>query len=302
MSHAGNQRVTRLVSAGVPITDAFQAVVEEIIDNGPANFDTLNKRVQSAMFLKEKRILSAGWRTWDDFTRDILDQISGADDESVPTLANVQGKWSAIEFTRGVTYTAIPKAGITYTVWDEETRLKRDTDARKQMDIRRLRGEVQQLIDRYDWDESDRTQLKRNVGSLSSMEKRLGNGTPAPQDDDEPEVQRRVRVPQPKPEIVRGEAEWQRLTGCNMRYPVKELTIELATMMSSDREITLAKMAELVNNRIRHIELHLDQPLGTVTSGTVLQALQGKNGAGGLIGDGVLERLEGVKPTTFRRL
>ena len=83
---------------------------------------------------------------------------------------------------------------------------------------------------------------------------------------------------------------------------MKEITGELATMMSVGKEITLTKMTELVNNRIRHIELHLDKPLGIVTSGTVLQALQGKNGAQGLVGDGVLERLEGVRPTSFRRL
>ena len=301
MSHAGNQRVTRLVSAGVPITDAFQAVVEEIIDNGPTDFDTLNKRVQAAMFLKEKRILSAGWRTWDDFTRDILDQITGSDEEAVPTLEKIQGLWTAPQFTRGVSYIAIPKAGVTYTVWDEATRLKRDMDTRMQMDVKRLRGEVQQLLDRYEWDASDRTQLLGNVTRFKNIERRLGGDTLVVEKDDDDEEPRR-RVPQPKPEVVRGEAEWQRLTGCEMRYPVKEITGELATMMSVGKEITLTKMTELVNNRIRHIELHLDKPLGIVTSGTVLQALQGKNGAQGLVGDGVLQRLEGVRPTAFRRL
>jgi hypothetical protein len=301
MSHAGSQRATRLVSAGVPITDAFQAVVEEIIDNGPADFDTLNKRVQVAMFLKEKRILSAGWRTWDDFTRDILDQISGVDEEAVPTLSFIQDKWSVIEFTKGKAYLAIPRANVTYTVWDEETRLKRDTDARKQMDVRRLKGDVQQLLDRYDWDEPDRVQLKRNITSLSNMERRLGGVFTDVEDDDDEPV-RRVRSPQPKPEVVRGEAEWQRLTGCKMRYPVKELTGELTRMMAPGAEVTLTKMTEVVNNRIRHIELHLSEPLGIVTSGTVLQALQGKNGEQGLVGEGVVERLEGVRPTTFRRL
>lgn len=298
MSHAGNQRVTRLVSAGVPITDAFQAVVEEIIDNGPADFDTLNKRVQAAMFLKEKRILSAGWRTWDDFTRDILDQITGSDEEAVPTLEKIQGLWTAPQFTRGVSYIAIPKAGVTYTVWDETTRLKRDTEARMRMDVKRLRGDVQQLLDRYDWDANDRTQLLGNVTRFKNIERRLGG---APVAEDEPQ-ERLTRVAQPKPDVVRGEPEWQRLTGCQMRYPVKEITIELATMMAVGREITLAKMAELVNNRIKHIELHLDEQLGTVTSGTVLQALTGKDGHGGLVGEGVVERLEGVRPTTFRRL
>jgi hypothetical protein len=187
MSHAGSQRATRLVSAGVPITDAFQAVVEEIIDNGPADFDTLNKRVQTAMFLKEKRILSAGWRTWEDFTHDILDQISGVDSEAVPTLVEIQGKWSAIEFTKGVAYQAIPRANVTYMVWDEATRLRRDTDARKQMDVKRLKGEVQQLLDRYDWDESDRTQLKRNISSLGNMERRLNGFAPVGEDDEVPE-------------------------------------------------------------------------------------------------------------------
>jgi hypothetical protein len=302
MSHAGSQRATRLVSAGVPITDAFQAVVEEIIDNGPADFDTLNKRVQTAMFLKEKRILSAGWRTWDDFTRDILDQISGVDEEAVPTLSFIQGRWSLIEFTKGKAYMAIPRANIMYTVWDEETRLKRDADARMQMDVKRLRGDVQQLVDRYDWPEADRTQLKRNITSLHNIERRLGGVFTVPDEDDDDEPVRRTRVSQPKPEVVRGEAEWQRLTGCKMRYPVKELTGELAEQMAPGAEITLTKMTEIVNNRIRHIELHLSEPLGIVTSGTVLQALQGKNGEQGLVGDGVVERLEGVRPTTFRRL
>jgi hypothetical protein len=299
-----SQRLVRLVGVGVPITDAFQAVVEEIIDNGPANFDTLNKRVQSAMYLKEKRILSAGWRTWPDFTRDILDQISGVDSDAVPTLQETQGKWAAIEFTRGVAYTAIPnenpKARVTYTVWDEETRLKRDTDARMQMDVRRVKGEVQAIIDRYSAGDVIDSHLKNVVGRLTSVDKVLSGTLPDTEDDEPP--RRVVRVPQPKPDVVRGEAEWQRLTGCQMRYPVKDVTIELATMMSRGSEITLPKMAQLVNNRINHIELHLPEPLGKITSGTVLQALQGKDGHGGLVGDKVIERLEGTRPTTFRRL
>ena len=142
-----SQRLVRLVGAGVPITDAFQAVVEEIIDNGPADFETLNKRVQNAMYLKEKRILSAGWRTWQDFTRDIVDQISGVDADAVPTLVQVQGKWTALEFTRGVPYIAIPQAKITYTVWDEETRLARDLDARDEMTTVRLHSDVQRQLE-----------------------------------------------------------------------------------------------------------------------------------------------------------
>jgi hypothetical protein len=295
-----SQRLVRLVGVGVPLTDAFQAVVEEIIDNGPADFGTLNKRVQSAMYLKEKRILSAGWRTWSDFTRDILDQISGVDEDAVPTLAQVQGKWSAIEFTRGVAYVAIPQAGITYTVWDEETRLKRDADARMQMDVRRVKGEVQAIIDRYSTGDVIDSHLKNVVGRLTSVDKVLSGALPESEDEEPP--RRVVRVPQPKPDVVRGEAEWQRLTGCEMRYPVKDVTIELAKMMNPGAEITLPKMAQLVNNRINHIELHLPEPLGKITSGTVLQALQGKDGHGGLVGEKVIERLEGTRPTTFRRL
>jgi hypothetical protein len=142
-----SQRVLRLTGVGVPITDAFQAVVEEIIDNGPADFDTLSKRIQSAMYLKEKKILSAGWRTWDDFARDIIDQISGVDSDAVPTLMKIQGKWTAIEFTKGVSYAAIPKADISYTVWDEETRHERDIDARDEMETVRLYADVQRHLE-----------------------------------------------------------------------------------------------------------------------------------------------------------
>jgi hypothetical protein len=182
-----SQRVLRLVGAGVPLTDAFQAVVEEIIDNGPADFDTLTKRVQAAMYLKENRILSAGWRTWEDFTRDIVDQISGVDDDAVPTLMHIQGKWSAIEFTRGVPYKAIPKANVTYTVWDEETRHKRDLDARMQMDYRRVQQEIQALLDRYpDADEDEiRIRTKRAITSFANIVKFLNGATVADTDDDD---------------------------------------------------------------------------------------------------------------------
>jgi hypothetical protein len=146
-----SQRVLRLTGVGVPITDAFRAVVEEIIDNGPADFDTLNKRVQSAMYLKEKRILSGAWRTWEDFTRDIVAQISGGtpgDNASAKrTLMLIADKYSAIEFTRGAEYVAIDQPRITYTVWDEETRHERDLDARDEMETVRLHSDVQRHLE-----------------------------------------------------------------------------------------------------------------------------------------------------------
>lgn len=146
-----SQRVLRLTGVGVSLTDAFQAVVEEVVDNGPADLDTLSKRVQSVMYLKEKKILSGAWREWIDFTRDIVAQISGGtpgDSESAKrTLTLIAGKYSAVEFTYGAEYVAIDTPRITYTVWDEETRHARDLDARDEMEAVRLHADVQRHLE-----------------------------------------------------------------------------------------------------------------------------------------------------------
>lgn len=183
-----SQRVQRLVSAGVPLTDAFRAVMEEIIDNGPADLDTLTKCVEDVLRYKETRILNVAWPTWSDFTQDVVDQISGVDDDAKPTLMLVQGKYSALEFTHGAEYVAIDKPRITYTVWDEETRLKRDLDARMQMDLVRVKGDIQTLYDRYPGAEI-RDQLKRTINEFSSLVRSLNGVTPAPEPEYEQEPQ-----------------------------------------------------------------------------------------------------------------
>jgi hypothetical protein len=171
-----SQRVVRLVSAGVPISDAFQAAVEEIIDNGSADFDGLAKRIEEVMRFKETRLIrEAAWRTWADFAADIVNQLL-----EVGTVIFINDKYYAPEFVRGVEYSAIPNANpkVVYTVWDEVTRLKRDADARKLMAVRRVKSEVAGLLDLFDWEDDECMQLKRSVGSFTNMEKRL-NGPPS---------------------------------------------------------------------------------------------------------------------------
>jgi hypothetical protein len=142
-----SQRVVRLVSAGIPLSSAFQAAVEEIIDSGgSAPFENIQRRVEEVMRFKENRIIrEAGWRTWTDFTKDITEQLL-----DINTLSYINGRYYAPEFVKGAEYSAIPTANpkVMFAVWDEATRTQRDADARDLMDAVRIYADIEKLLDR----------------------------------------------------------------------------------------------------------------------------------------------------------
>lgn len=56
----------------IPLPDAFSAVVNYLVDYGNADMRKLTQLVSDALAYKEERIMAAAWRSWEQFTRDIL--------------------------------------------------------------------------------------------------------------------------------------------------------------------------------------------------------------------------------------
>lgn len=177
-----SQRVFRLVSAGVPLSSAFQAAVEEIIDHGSATFEDILKRVEGVMRFKENRIIrEAGWRTWTDFTLDILEQLL-----EVGTITWVNSRYYAPEFVRGVEYSAIPEANpkVMFVVWDEQTREQRDRDARDLMDAVRIYAEVEKVLERGVINQTALEYFKKAERALFRVKQALRGGTSEPDSDE----------------------------------------------------------------------------------------------------------------------
>lgn len=171
-----SQRVVRLVSAGVPISDAFQAAVEEIIDNGSASFDGLAKRIEEVMRFKETRLIrEAAWRTWADFAADIVNQLL-----EVGTITFINDKYYAPEFVRGTEYAAIPNANpkVVYTVWDEKTRTQRDRDAMDLMDAVRIYADIEKVLDRGVSNDSALEYFKKAERAMLRVKSALRGGGP----------------------------------------------------------------------------------------------------------------------------
>jgi hypothetical protein len=171
-----SQREDRLISVGGLISDAFQAAVEEIIDNGSAGYDALVKRITDAVRFKEARILRAngGWESWDAFSADVINQLIDR-----KAISHISGRYYALEFILGTSYNAIPGPDIMFTVWDEATRLRRDQAAKWLMDVRAAQGVLRVLPDKLA--EADPVMLvwaAELVDISSKMEKHLIGNTP----------------------------------------------------------------------------------------------------------------------------
>jgi hypothetical protein len=128
------QRLLRLTSGGIPLPDAFGAVMTRLIDDGPQNRESLTRILFDTLHYKRKRILST-WDSWEDFSRDVLAQLTDA------RLAGSDGK--ELYFLRpdtemGVRYDVIPEAKIGITLWDEKSRKTRDASSVLRMEVRRL--------------------------------------------------------------------------------------------------------------------------------------------------------------------
>lgn len=177
-----SQRLVRLIGngatgGGLPLPVAFGAVVQELLDNGPADRETLTELVRDALAYKEKRILSAAWRTWEDFTRDILGQLCSAG--VIEQVGNSSFYHLPRWFVPGQRYMVIPVKDIGITVWDKEVRAQRERNAA-------LRLEVRRLLTQYE--RADPTALKY----LADADEALGmTGEAPPFDDDSGEKPRK---------------------------------------------------------------------------------------------------------------
>lgn len=96
----------------IPLPDAFSAVVNYLIDHGSADMRKLTVLVSDALAYKEERIMAAAWRSWEQFTRDILAVL----DTMNLVKENQYAQWELTSgFTQGNTYhlpgTDIPFVG-----------------------------------------------------------------------------------------------------------------------------------------------------------------------------------------------
>jgi hypothetical protein len=135
---------------GLPLPLAFGTVVEHLLDHHSATFDELEKLLAQWLAFKETRILSTAWRTWADFTHDILDQISGVDDDAVPILFERDGHYYVdAGFKSGVEYVAIKQTKTMFTVYNAADRIRRDKEARIRMDLKGGNADLHARLDKY---------------------------------------------------------------------------------------------------------------------------------------------------------
>lgn len=180
---SGGQRMTRLIGdggGGIPLSDAFGAVAEYLLDHGSVRYGELVKLLMDRLALKEERILSSAWRTWEDFTTDILDQMSNVDDDARPVLMNINGLYLlGPGFMPGERYRMFSNLDIGFEVHTKEERERRDRNAQYLMLVRGVLAEhdrLRKVIDETD-DESVRTDLNLAKSFLKSAISTLSRGT-----------------------------------------------------------------------------------------------------------------------------
>jgi hypothetical protein len=177
-----SSRIMRLTgdgTGGVPLADAFRVVVERLLDHGSARFSELQTLIQNELAYKETRIFSGFYKTWGDFTTDILDQISGIDDGRVPTIAVREGIYFLPGETAEGEHVAIRNPEIKYSVFREATRQANDRDAQYLMTVRSVLAEHERL-EKLAVDETVdpfvRDMVERATGSLTAAAKVLSGG------------------------------------------------------------------------------------------------------------------------------
>lgn len=77
----------------IPLPDAFSAAVNELLARDDADFRKLNHIISDALRYKEDRIMAAAWRSWTQFTRDILTVL----EEMNLIKENQSGRWELTE-------------------------------------------------------------------------------------------------------------------------------------------------------------------------------------------------------------
>jgi hypothetical protein len=189
---AGGQRMMRLIGdggGGIPLSEAFGAVAEYILDHDSARYGELVKLLMSRLALKEERILSSAWRTWEDFTTDILDQMSNVDDDARPILMNINGQYLlGAGFIPGQWYSMFRDLDIGFKVHTKEERERRDRNARHLMIVRGVLAEhdrLRKVIEDTD-DNSVLKDLQLSTGFLQAAVRTLSGGKVEPEKERRP--------------------------------------------------------------------------------------------------------------------
>jgi hypothetical protein len=284
----------RASGGDIPLPDALIAVVEELLDHGSAHSEKLNELVYSALSYKEARILSAAWRTWQDFTLDILERLTDIDVVAVTPY----GRYViSTTFVPGRKYEFIP--GITFTVRDKKTREEWDDNSAALLKIRPVLYDIRDKLSHV-----DPHALKHIMDAESILRDRLEmQKEEERQYQSEPERKRGAV----RNAVRRGDSEWRALTKEDMPSPVKSLSEVYVISLPKGKEFSLSSVVDYVNDRIREIEKDIPELIGLPPAGgsTIAQAIQGKDQHGGLIAGGYVEKLPraaGRPNITYRRL
>lgn len=79
-----DERILRLVGngqndvsggGGIPLPDAFRAVLRHLLDRGMTSVGELSRRVADELILREDRVLAV-WGSWEALTQDLVDQLA----------------------------------------------------------------------------------------------------------------------------------------------------------------------------------------------------------------------------------
>jgi len=139
-------RLVRLVGngdasgGGLPLQDAFTAVLQELLDHGPAAAGHLTGVTSAALSYKHARV-TATWKTWDDFTADILAQLADAG-----LVTENEGKWMLTgKFTPGRRHVIIPSVNIGVTVRRQAERTRINALSRMMIDTKAVESRLAQL-------------------------------------------------------------------------------------------------------------------------------------------------------------
>jgi hypothetical protein len=123
------------MGGGLPLPIVFTAVVQDLLDNGPADMARLREVITASLSIKEERVFEI-WGTWERFTRAVLDQLT--DDEVIvknnKVSVYVNDTWSLpSDFKTAHRYPVMGKWNMGVTVYKHEDRRLRDHRAQAKM-------------------------------------------------------------------------------------------------------------------------------------------------------------------------
>jgi hypothetical protein len=295
-----SDEIVRLIGDGdrasggsVPLPDAFIAVTEELLDNGPATFKTLNGIVSDVLAYKETRILACAWRTWEDFTQDILTRLTAIN----VIEKNRFGLWEVTdEFVPGRRYEAFPgRSSIGFTARDKATREVWNDNSGALLKLRPILTEIRERYPKAN---------PQAVKYLMDAEEILRDDLEM-RKIEEHKINRRDRKIHTG--IRRGDPQWRQLTGQDMPSPTKTFTAKYVMNLPQGQTFTESMVTAWVGEQVAKLEAGIPElvDLSPVGSSTVSQALHGKDHKSGLLGEGFIERLPvcaGRPNISYRRL